>query len=66
MRLTFYEWCSTKRCNECRYEHLSTAIECREAYENDAENDAEISCGDLKTIEKKLDAIIRHFNISID
>lgn len=62
MKLTFDEWCDSRRCSECEFRHLESWTDCKVAYENGGE----ITSINLKRIEKKLDAIIRHFNVPID
>lgn len=59
----FDEWCGDRVCGECRYDHLGSMSACKIAYEEDTR---ELGFSDLATIERKLDAIIKHFNVPVD
>lgn len=63
MKQTFDEWCGDRVCSECRYDHLGSRSACESAYEEDAR---ELGVGDLLRVERKLDAIIKHFNVPIN
>ena len=59
----FDEWCEGRVCSECRYDHLGSMDSCRVAHEEDTR---ELGFSNLATIERKLDAIIKHLNVPVD
>lgn len=63
MTKDFDKWCSERICNECRYDKLGSMKDCINAFEEDMKV---FRLSGLQSIEKKLDAIIKHFEISLD
>lgn len=59
----FEEWCATRYCSECKYDKLGNMKDCKNAFEEDMKV---FKLNGLQSIEKKLDAIIKHFEISLD
>lgn len=59
--MRFEEWCIKRVCSECEFEDLATRRDCRMAYNERMVRKP--SYNDIKTIEEKLDLIIKHFNI---
>lgn len=63
MLKNFDEWCEGRICRECRYDHLGSMDSCRMAFEEDIR---ELGFDNLQSIERKLDAIIKHFNVPMN
>lgn len=63
MKQTFEEWCEGRLCSECKYDKYGSMSACRIAFEEDMK---EFGNSDFRRIEKKLDAIIKHFNVPVE
>lgn len=59
----FEEWCATRHCSECKYDKLGNMKDCINAFEEDMKV---FKLNGLQSIEKKLDAIMKYFEISLD